>query len=134
VQRPELATDEIAERIEALVGEGVARSALRLLCEVARAGEGIDLFALEARLAPDEQSWLREAALFEAASSVSSFDFDLIDDILRWLSKRRIDAQSRQVSRLLREATADANQLLAEKQRLLDERRRAQRVPVEPVR
>ena len=123
--RPELQSD--------VLPESAWKSLLRCLLEAADRGQvdakgQVDFFAVQDRLDEDLTERLHQIAVddLEACSEVSP-EQELLD-LLDWFKTERRRQKSEALTQKLEDPAANAEEVLAEKQRLLEERRAAQRV------
>ncbi|MCP4036494.1 MAG: DNA primase [bacterium] len=127
---PILLSDSLCERIDELVPEGSWKSILMLLIDAVHDGKlddsgAIDLVLLEDRLDTEAAAKLRRVAVDELAQDSETSPEQMLDDVLTWFAKRRRTAEEDQVTRALRNPDADHDDLLAKKQKQLEERRAA---------
>ena len=130
---PTLLSDDLRERIDELVPEGSWKSILLLLIDAAQDGRvddagAIDLAVLEDRLDGEAAARLRRVAVDELAQGSETSPERMLDDVLSWFAKRRRAAEKRQVTREFANPEADQEDLLAKKQKQLEERRAAMRI------
>ena len=123
--RPELESD--------VLPESAWKSLLRCLLEAADQGQvdakgQVDFFAVQDRLDEDLTERLHQIAVddLEVCPDVS-FEQELLD-LLDWFKTERRRQKSEALTQKLEDPAANAEEVLAEKQRLLEERRAAQRV------
>jgi hypothetical protein len=81
----------------------------------------VDVFAVEDRLDSEARARLREVAVSELLAAPEAPPEQVLDNLLKRFSKRRIDAQMKELTRRMREPDADIDELLREKQQLSDE-------------
>jgi len=130
---PELVGSELPERLDALLPEGSWKSVVNLLCDAALEGcvdesGGVDLHRVEGLLDEEAASRLRRLAFEPAPDPAESSAATVLEDLLSWFARRRRQAEGRDLTRRLRDPSADAATLLAEKQRQLEARRALYRV------
>jgi len=130
---PTLLSDALRVRIDELVPEGSWKSILMLLIDAAQDGQvddsgAIDVESLEERLDAEAAARLRRVAVDEWAQDGDTPPQRMLDDILVWFTKRRRAAEKNQVTREFLDPEADHDDLLARKQKQLEERRAAQGV------
>ncbi len=130
---PTLLSDNLRERVDELVPEGSWKAILMLLIDAAQDGHvddggAIDLDLLEERLDAEAAARLRRVAVDDWVQDSDTSPERMLDDILSWFTKRRRAAEKSQVTREFHDPDADHDDLLARKQRQLEERRAAQGV------
>ena len=136
LERPGLAARLDLADVAALSAEAPWDTLLPALCSAARdaGGERFDVHALAETLGEDARSEL--AALAVESDQV---DADAAEraagDLLRWFRRRRADQTARGTTRQFRaDPATDPDEILATKQRQIEERRRAQGLPPGPAR
>jgi len=88
------------------------------------AGEGgVDPFAVESQLNEEARLRLREIVVDDAPIDGERAKDRVLDDLIGWFDRRRMDARRRDLNRRLRDPDADDAALLAEGDALLLERR-----------
>ncbi len=136
LERPALAAHLDVEDVAALSPEAPWDTLLPALCTAAREarGERFDVHALAERLGEDARGEL-------AALAVESDQVDAdaagraAGDLLRWFRRRRAEQAARGATRQFRaDPATDPAEILATKQRQIEERRRAQGLPPSPAR
>jgi DNA primase len=130
---PTLLSDNLLERIDELVPEGSWKAILMVLIDAAQDGRvddsgAIDLDLLEDRLDDEAAARLRRVAVDDWVQDSDTSPDRMLEDILGWFMKRRRAAEKSQVTREFHNPDADHDDLLARKQKQLEERRKAQGV------
>ncbi len=130
---PTLLSDNLLERIDDLVPEGSWKAILMLLIDAAQDGRvddsgAIDLDLLEDRLDTEAAARLRRVAVDDWVQDSDTSPVRMLEDILGWFLKRRRAVEKSQVTREFHNPDADHDDLLAQKQKQLEERRAAQGV------
>ncbi len=130
---PTLLDDAARQRIDDLVPDGSWKSILFLLAEAADEGRldrsgSIDLFQLEDRLDDEATGRLHSIAVDDMLDESETPESVMLGDLLEWFARRRRKAESRDLTRRLRDPDADEDAILAEKQQQLEKRRAAHRV------
>ncbi len=132
--RPDLIGDETALTINDVLPAGAWKSIILQLVEAAGEGllldgdpsggqGGVDAFAVAERLDEDSRGRLREIAVDDTPLDEERSAGQVLDDLVGWFERRRLDARQRELNRRMRDPNADQDALLAEKQTLLQERR-----------
>ena len=85
----------------------------------------IDLELLEDRLDSEASARLRSVAVDDLGEDSESSPARMLEDLLGWFAKRRRSADGDLVTQQLRDPNADVDDLLARKQKQLEEKRRA---------
>ena len=127
---PTLLDDATRNRIDDLVPMGSWKSILMLLIDAAQDGQlddsgAIDLELLEDRLDSEASARLRSVAVDDLGEDSESSPVRMLEDLLGWFAKRRRSADGDLVTQQLRDPNADVDDLLARKQKQLEEKRRA---------
>ncbi len=122
LQRPELFGDEMALRLEEILPVGAWKSIILQIIESAGEG-GVDPFAVESQLDEEARLRLREIVVDDAPIDGERAKDRVLDDLIGWFDRRRMDARRRDLNRRLRDPDADDAALLAEGDALLLERR-----------
>ncbi len=129
LRNPALVGEAMRGQLDELLPDGSWKAVLLHLCDAALEGaladDGtVDHFALEERL--DAEAWerLRAVAVDDEQDREAAPDA-VIEDVLQWFARRRSKVESRQTTHRLRDPSADAAELLAEKQRQLERKRAA---------
>ncbi|MEE8581990.1 MAG: toprim domain-containing protein, partial [Myxococcota bacterium] len=140
VQQPDLARRHPRAHFDALLPGGSWKSLVMHLIDSlpptppplghqGREGEALDVHLdvheLGAGLDQEAQARLREIAVDDEPQHGESPAEQVFEDHLRWFAKQRRSAASRNLTQRFSEPSADTNALLAEKQRQLEEKRRA---------
>ena len=87
-------------------------------------GEGaVDAFAIQPRLDEEAARLLREIAVDDTPLDSERSPAQILDDLVGWFERRRLDVRQRELNRKMRDPNADQDALLAEKQAQLQERR-----------
>ena len=131
LQRPDLIGDETALTLDEILPIGAWKSIILQLIEAAGEGVRVDAFAIQERLDEEAAMRLREIAVDETPLDAEEAADQILDDLVQWFERRRLDARQRELNRRMRDPNADQDALLAEKQAQLQERRariRARRV------
>ncbi len=141
LRRPDLIGDETALTLQEILPAGAWKSILLQI--IAAADDGlllpgnddspggrVDAFAIESRLDEDARLRLREIAIDDTPFDSERSPEQVLDDLVAWFERRRLDARQRDVNQRMRDPNADQDALLAEKQAQLLERRA--RLGVEP--
>lgn len=130
LRRPDLVSDETALLLQEILPGGAWKAIILQLVEAADEGllvaggeGGVDAHAIEARLDEEASRRLREIALDETPVDAERSPDQVLDDLVGWFERRRLDARKRDLNRRLRDPDADEEALLAEKQAQLIERR-----------
>lgn len=133
LQRPDLIGDETALTLNEILPAGAWKAIILQLVEAAdeglvlagdgAAGGGVDAFAVEERLDDDSRGRLREIAVDDTPLDEERSAEQVLDDLVGWFERRRLDARQRELNRRMRDPNADQDALLAEKQAMLQERR-----------
>lgn len=130
LQRPQLVGDEIALQIEDMVPLGAWKVVIREIIEAGLAGElaaaeggGVDPFAVERRLDQEARNRLREIAVDDTPIDAERSAEQVLADLMAWFSERRHAARDQELTRRLRMADEDYEDLLAKKDAALRERR-----------
>ncbi|MDE0908942.1 MAG: DNA primase [Myxococcota bacterium] len=127
---PTLLDDATRNRIDDLVPMGSWKAILMLLIDAAQDGQlddsgAIDLELLEDRLDSEASARLRSVAVDDLGEDSESSPVRMLEDLLGWFAKRRRSADGDLVTQQLRDPNADVDDLLARKQKQLEEKRRA---------
>lgn len=127
---PTLLDDAARHRIDELVPEGSWKSILMLLIDAAQDGAlddsgAIDLDLLEDRLDGEASARLRRVAVDDLGEDSETPPERMLEDLLGWFAKRRRSADEDLVTQKLRDPNADVEELMARKQKQLEEKRRA---------
>jgi DNA primase len=127
---PTLLDDAARNRIDDLVPMGSWKAILMLLIDAAQDGQlddsgAIDLELLEDRLDSEASARLRSVAVDDLGEDSESSPVRMLEDLLGWFAKRRRSADGDLVTQQLRDPNADVDDLLARKQKQLEEKRRA---------
>ncbi len=127
---PTLLDDAARNRIDDLVPMGSWKAILMLLIDAAQDGQlddsgAIDLELLEDRLDSEASARLRSVAVDDLGEDSESSPVRMLEDLLGWFAKRRRSADEDLVTQQLRDPNADVDDLLARKQKQLEEKRRA---------
>jgi DNA primase len=130
LQRPDLVSDEAALALNEILPGGAWKSIIEQLLEAAAQGltltgerTGVDPFAVEMRLDEDSRQRLREIAVDDTPIDSDRSAEQVLDDLMVWFERRRLEAKNRELSRRMRDPNADQDALLREKQAQLHERR-----------
>jgi hypothetical protein len=130
LRRPDLISDETALTLQDILPAGAWKSILLQILEVAeegglQAGEsaGVDSFLVEDRLDEEARPKLRAIAIDDSPFDEGRDVSRVLDDLVGWFERRRLDARQRDLNRRMRDPNADQEALLAEKQAQLIERR-----------
>ncbi|MCA9513212.1 MAG: DNA primase [Myxococcota bacterium] len=128
LRNPTLATDDVRAGIERGLEPGPWRALALALADASRAGhvdaEGeIDLFRVERDLGEEESQLLRELTTGDALVDANAAPERVVADVLDWFARQRAAAERRETTRRLELGGDAAAQLIAEKQRQLEERR-----------
>lgn len=130
LQRPHLIGDEIALQLEDLLPLGAWKSIIRAIIDAAQQGEtsatvagGVDAFAVEARLDREAQGRLREIAVDDTPIDVERSAEQVLSDLMDWFERRLLTARGQELTRQLRDSDDDYEDLLAQKDAALRERR-----------
>jgi DNA primase len=130
LQRPELVGDETALVLNEVLPGGAWKSIIEQLIEAAAEGlllsdgqQGVDPFAVELRLDEESRQRLREIAVDDTPLDSERSTEQVLDDLIGWFERRRLEARNRELSRRMRDPNADQDALLREKQAQLLERR-----------
>ena len=83
----------------------------------------IDLFRVERDLGEEESQLLRELTTGDALVDANAAPERVVADVLDWFARQRAAAERRETTRRLELGGDAAAQLIAEKQRQLEERR-----------
>ena len=86
----------------------------------------IDLELLGDRLDGEAAARLRHVAVDDIVEDSETPPERMLEDVLGWFEKRRRSADENLVTRQLRDPNADVDELMAKKQKQLEERRAAQ--------
>jgi len=141
LRRPDLIGDETALTLQEILPAGAWKSILLQIIAAAddglllpekddSPGRAVDAFAIESRLDEEARLRLREIAIDDTPFDSERSPEQVLDDLVAWFERRRLDARQREVNRRMRDPNADQDALLAEKQAQLLERRA--RLGVEP--
>ena len=130
LQRPELVGDEMALKFQEILPVGAWKSIILQIIESAGEGllmaggeGGVDSFAVESRLDEEARLRLREIVIDDAPIEAERTADQILDDLIGWFDRRRMDARQQDLNRRLRDPEADDAALLAERDALLLERR-----------
>lgn len=134
LQRPDLIGDETALTLQEILPAGAWKSILLQIIEAAAEGlllpddgasiaRGVDPFAIEARLDEEARRRLREIAVDDTPFDSERSPEQVLEDLVGWFEKRRLETRKREVNQRLRDPNADTDALLAEKQAQIQERR-----------
>ena len=128
---PTLLDDKARLRIDELVPDGSWKAILMLLIDAAQDGNlddsgAIDLELLGDRLDGEAAARLRHVAVDDIVEDSETPPERMLEDVLGWFEKRRRSADENLVTRQLRDPNADVDELMAKKQKQLEERRAAQ--------
>ena len=133
LQRPDLIGDETALTLNEILPAGAWKAIILQLVSAADEGlllqgdqagaGGVDAFAVEERLDEDSRGRLREIAVDDTPLDEERSAEQVLDDLVGWFERRRLDARQRELNRRMRDPNADQDALLAEKQAMLQERR-----------
>ena len=130
LQRPHLIGDEIALQIEDLLPLGAWKAIIRAVIDAAQQGEmsatvagAVDAFAVEARLDREAQGRLREIAVDDTPIDVERSAEQVLSDLMDWFERRLLTARGQELTRQLRDSDDDYEDLLAQKDAALRERR-----------
>ncbi|MEZ4280450.1 MAG: DNA primase [Myxococcota bacterium] len=130
LQRPLLIGDEIALQIEELLPLGAWKSIIRAIIDEAQQGEppataagGVDAFAVEARLDREAQGRLREIAVDDTPIDAERPAEQVLADLMDWFERRQLAARNQELTRQLRVSDEDYEDLLAQKDAAIRERR-----------
>ena len=132
-----IANSPLRPHIEEILPEGAWKSLLTCLLEAADAGQtdeagGVDFFAVSERLDEETQKRLSGLRVEEAPDMGPSAVEDMLRDHVRWFENHRRDSRGSALLQRSRESTADEKEVLAESQRLLEEKRIAQGLGSDP--
>lgn len=130
LQRPALIGDEIALQIEELVPLGAWKAIISELLSAGQQGEltaaeggGVDPFAVEPRLDDDARRRLREIAVDDTPIDAERSAEQVLSDLIAWFQERRLSAREHELTRQLRISNEGYEDLLAQKDAALRERR-----------
>lgn len=134
LRRPDLIGDETALTLQEILPAGAWKSILLQIIAAAEDGlllpgesdspsGGVDAFAIESRLDEEARLRLREIAIDDTPFDSERSPEQVLEDLVSWFERRRLDARQREVNRRMRDPNADQDALLAEKQAQLLERR-----------
>lgn len=130
LQRPDLIGDETALVLQEMLPIGAWKSIILQIVEAAadgllRSGDqgGVDAFAIEERLDEESRLRLREIAVDDTPFDGERSAEQVLQDLVDWFQRRRLDARQRELNKRMRDPNADQDALLAEKQAQLMERR-----------
>ena len=130
LRRPDLISDETALTLQEVLPAGAWKSILLQIIEVAAEGSlqpggdgGVDPFAVEERLDEEARPKLRAIAIDDTPFDENDDASQVLDDLVGWFERRRLDARQRELNRKMRDPNADQDALLTEKQAQLIERR-----------
>jgi DNA primase len=130
LQRPDLISDEAALTLNDVLPGGAWKSIIEQLIEAAAEGlttsgegSGVDPFAVEMRLDEDSRQRLREIAIDDTPLDTDRSAEQVLEDLISWFERRRLDAKNRELSQKMRDPNADQEALLREKQAQLHARR-----------
>ena len=130
LQRPDLLGDETALVLQEMLPTGAWKSIILQIVEAAadgllRPGDqgGVDAFAIEERLDEESRLRLREIAVDDTPFDGERSAEQVLQDLVDWFQRRRLDARQRELNRRMRDPNEDPDALLAEKQAQLLERR-----------
>ena len=134
-----LAESPLRSRIQELLPEGAWKSLLCCLLEAADAGQvdedgAVDFSAVSERLDEEARKHLSRLQVEEAPDLGASSDEDMLSDHIRWFENHRRDSKGIALLQRSREPAADEEEVLAESQRLLEEKRIAQGLASDPAR
>lgn len=131
--RPDLIGDETALTLQEILPGGGWKSIIVQILEAANEGlvltgpagepRGVDPFAVETRLDEEAALRLREIVIDDTPLDAERSAEQVLDDVVAWFERRRLDVRQRELNRRMRDPNADQDALLAEKQAQLQERR-----------
>ncbi|MBW2294271.1 MAG: DNA primase [Deltaproteobacteria bacterium] len=131
---PTVLSDAVRKRVDELVPEGSWKSILVLLIDAAQDGRlddsgAIDFELLEHQLDTEAAARLRCVVVDDLVEDSEASPEQMLEDVLGWFARRRRAAAESHVTRQLHDPNADVDDLLAKKQKQLEERRALQGVP-----
>ncbi|MFP8874780.1 MAG: hypothetical protein VCB42_09690, partial [Myxococcota bacterium] len=134
-----LAESRLRSRIQEVLPEGSWKSLLHCLLEAADAGQvdedgAVDFSAVSERLDEEARKHLSRLQVEEAPDLGAASDEDMLRDHIRWFENHRRDSKGIALLQRSREPGANEEEVLAESQRLLEEKRIAQGLASDPAR
>jgi hypothetical protein len=127
---PSLLTDGLRSEVENLVPAGKWKAILTLLIDAAQDGKlddsgAIDLELLEPVLDGEAAACLRRIAVDDLTEDSETPPERMFEDVLGWFARRQRNEAEDSVTRQLRDPNANIDELLAKKQKQLEQRRAA---------
>jgi hypothetical protein len=134
LQHPALVGDETALTLANILPAGAWKSIILQIIEAANEGllrpadsesdsRSVDAFLIESRLDEEARLRLREIAIDETPFDSERSEERVLEDLVGWFERRRLEARQRELNQRMRDPNADQDALLAEKQAQLLERR-----------
>ena len=128
MQNSHLVSEGMRARLDDLLPGGSWASVVAVVCDAILDGDvdgqgRVDWVRISARLDEESSARLREVAVAEEGLEPDATPDQVLGDLLQWFERRRQTAERRDTTRRIRESSADAAALLAEKQRQLEQRR-----------
>lgn len=127
---PTLLNESVRGEVDKLVPAGKWKAILTLLIDAARDGKlddsgAIDLAIIAPLLDSEAAACLRRVAVDDMVEDSETPPERVFEDVLNWFARRQRSEAEESVTRQLRDPNADVEELLAKKQKQLEERRAA---------
>ena len=134
-----VAKSPLRSQMQEVLPEGAWKSLLSCLFDAADAGQidgsgGVDFFAVSERLDEETRKRLSGLQVEEAPDLGPTAVENMLFDHIRWFENHRLGSKGNELVQRSRDTDADEKEVLAETQRLLEEKRIAQGLASDPVR